>query len=184
MQVQITASTFNRDCSAILSWRIREKGTLEQKRIRSCLKPEKEIPMKSCFSWLVVNIWLFLLPVAAQVGGSGTTNHLPLWTGATNLGNSILIQSGGNIGVGNSSPTAILDVTGKPGIGGTNQGNAPTATRVVGGTGSSGGGAGGPIQFTGGNGGSLPFAVGGTGAIVLINGWHGSNLSGRQCAMQ
>jgi hypothetical protein len=88
-----------------------------------------------------------------------------------------VIQSGGNIGIGNSSPAAILDVTGKTGVGGTNSGNAPTTMRVGGGTGVggvSGGGIGGPVQFTAGNGGSIPFeASGGTGGILLITGGTG-----------
>src|SRR5205823_4670707 len=142
------------------------------KRIRSCLKTEKEIPMKSNVGWLTVNVWLFLLPLAAQVGGSGTTSHLPLWTGTNNLGNSIVIQSGGNIGVGNSTPAAILDVSGKPRTSGTNGGNAPTAFRITGGLGSTGG-VGGPIQIVSGTGGPIPFALGGSGALFLITGGTG-----------
>ncbi len=69
----------------------------------------------SCIFRSVVIALTLVVPAAAQVTGTGTANHLPLWTGATNLGNSVVIQSGGNIGVGNSSPSAILDVTGKTG---------------------------------------------------------------------
>lgn len=36
----------------------------------------------------------------AQVGGSGTPNTVPLWTGTTSLGNSAITQSSGNIGIG------------------------------------------------------------------------------------
>jgi len=36
--------------------------------------------------------------------GSGTTNYLPLWTSATNLGNSAIYQSGNNIGIGTTAP--------------------------------------------------------------------------------
>jgi hypothetical protein len=146
------------------------------------LKRKKEISMKSNVGWLTITFWLFLLPMAAQVGGSGTASHVPLWTSTTNLGSSILIQSGGNMGIGNSSPSAILDVKGKAGINNTNGGNAPTAARIAGGFGASSGsgfgtqGTGGPIQFTSGIGAALPgqTALGGAGGIVLITGGTGA----------
>jgi len=129
-----------------------------------------------------MNVFLFLLPAAAQVGGSGTINHVPLWTGTTNLGNSVVIQSGGNIGIGNGSPAAILDVNGKGGTNSINGGNAPTAVRIIGGLGAGNlsgfgsQGTGGPIQFTSGIGAPLPgqTALGGTGGIVLITGGTGA----------
>lgn len=49
---------------------------------------------------------------AGGVSGSGTTNTVPLWTGATALGNSLITQAGGNVGIGTASPQAALDVTG------------------------------------------------------------------------
>jgi hypothetical protein len=106
---------------------------------------------------LINVVFLFVASMAAQVGGGGTVNHLPLWTGTTNLGNSVVVQQNGNIGIGNSSPVAILDVTGKPGTS-SNGGNAPTAVQMVGGAGSS-------LQA-----GSTLFAAGGTGSILLITG--------------
>jgi len=138
--------------------------------------------MKFRISGLVVTVLVLLLPMAAQVGGAGTTNHVPLWTSTSNLGNSILIQSGGNIGVGNSSPVAILDVSGKTGTNNTNGGNAPTAVRIAGGLGAGNlsgfgtQGAGGPIQVTAGTGAPLPgqTALGGTGGILLITGGGGA----------
>src|SRR5438128_2363533 len=141
----------------------------------------KEVPVKSRISGLAVTLLMLLLPMAAQVGGAGTTNHVPLWTSTSNLGNSILIQSGGNIGVGNSSPVAILDVSGKTGTNNTNGGNAPTAVRIAGGLGAGNlsgfgtQGAGGPIQMTAGTGMSFPFGPkGGTGGILLITGGTGA----------
>jgi hypothetical protein len=139
--------------------------------------------MKSRISGSLVMVLFLLLPMAAQVGGGGTTNHVPLWTGTSTLGNSILIQSGGNVGIGNSTPAAILDVSGKPGTFNTNGGNAPTSVRVAGGLGAhnlNGGrqGAGGPIQMTAGTGASFPsMALGGTGGILLITGGTGASCN-------
>ncbi len=45
--------------------------------------------------------------------GSGTTDYIPLWTSSSALGNSKLFQStGGNIGVGTTTPAVLLDVNG------------------------------------------------------------------------
>jgi len=44
--------------------------------------------------------------------GSGTTNYIPLWTSASNLGNSVLYQSGSEIGIGTTTPAAPLHVLG------------------------------------------------------------------------
>jgi len=135
---------------------------------------------------------LFLQPMAAQVGGTGTTNRIPVWTGSTTLGNSALFQVSGNVGLGNTSPTAILDVKGKPGTNGINSGNAPTALKVLGGLGAPSGtasGAGGPIQATSGTGatfafpGGFPNARGGSGAIFLMTGGTGATcvFNGSRC---
>jgi hypothetical protein len=48
----------------------------------------------------------------SSVTGSGTTNYVPLWTGSTVLGNSKLYQTGGNVGVGTTTPAWALDVNG------------------------------------------------------------------------
>jgi hypothetical protein len=53
-----------------------------------------------------------LTPAAALTGG-GTANFIPKWTTSSNLGNSKIFQSTtGNIGIGTTSPTAMLDVSG------------------------------------------------------------------------
>jgi hypothetical protein len=44
--------------------------------------------------------------------GGGTTNFIPLWTSATTLGNSLLFQTGGNVGIGTTTPAETLDVNG------------------------------------------------------------------------
>src|SRR5215467_9079129 len=46
----------------------------------------------------------------AQVTGTGTAGKLPVWTGTTTLGNSVIVQKGGNIGIGLATPTAKLQV--------------------------------------------------------------------------
>jgi hypothetical protein len=48
----------------------------------------------------------------ATISGSGTTNYIPLWTSSTALGNSHIYQSGGNTGIGTTSPQYALDVSG------------------------------------------------------------------------
>src|ERR1700687_3505504 len=94
--------------------------------------------MRFRISGLVVAEWsLFVLPMAAQVGGTGTTKYVPLWTDSSTLGNSVLFQSGGKVGVGKTTPVASLDVNGNPGISGTKGGNAPTALQTTGGSGAS-----------------------------------------------
>ncbi len=138
--------------------------------------------MKYRISSLVVTVLSLLLPMAAQVGGTGTTNYVPIWSNSSTLSNSALFQSGGNVGIGNTTPVAILDVKGKSGTSGVNNGNAPTALRSTGGFGINVGvgiaGAGGPIQVTSGDGGSavsLAWAAGGHGAIFLMTGGTGGN---------
>ncbi len=44
--------------------------------------------------------------------GSGTADYIPLWTSASNLGNSILFQTDSRIGVGTTTPQVTLDVNG------------------------------------------------------------------------
>ena len=51
------------------------------------------------------------ISLATPTGG-GTTNFIPIWTSSSNLGNSIMFQSGSNIGIGTTSPAQPLDVNG------------------------------------------------------------------------
>ena len=47
----------------------------------------------------------------ASVTGSGTPNYVPLWTSSSTLGNSLIYQSGGNIGVGTTDSGRALEVS-------------------------------------------------------------------------
>ncbi|HEX7312942.1 MAG TPA: hypothetical protein VF297_03430 [Pyrinomonadaceae bacterium] len=49
--------------------------------------------------------------VAVAIGGSGTTNRLAKWvSGEGMLGDSVITESGGNLGVGTTSPSNRLDI--------------------------------------------------------------------------
>src|SRR5208337_3106755 len=53
---------------------------------------------------------------ASGVTGSGTTDYVPLWTSASNIGNSVLFQSGtgktAKVGINTITPASTLDVKG------------------------------------------------------------------------
>jgi hypothetical protein len=51
------------------------------------------------------------IPQAAPTG-SGTTDFIPLWSSASVLGNSLLFQTGGNVGINTKTPAETLDVNG------------------------------------------------------------------------
>ncbi|MBC7420543.1 MAG: hypothetical protein H7328_07430, partial [Bdellovibrio sp.] len=44
--------------------------------------------------------------------GSGTANYIPLWANSTSLGNSPIAVSGGNVGIGTTTPSSKLSVSG------------------------------------------------------------------------
>jgi hypothetical protein len=50
--------------------------------------------------------------IQANPTGSGTTDYIPLWTSGSNLGNSLLFQTGGKLGVGTTTPASTLDING------------------------------------------------------------------------
>ena len=54
--------------------------------------------------------------ISPPVGGSGTTDFLPIWTNGTTLGSSVLFQSGtgakAKVGIGTTKPASTLDVKG------------------------------------------------------------------------
>jgi hypothetical protein len=51
-------------------------------------------------------------PAKPSVTGSGTTDYIPIWTSSSALGNSIIYQTGGDVGVGTTTPGYSLDVNG------------------------------------------------------------------------
>ena len=60
---------------------------------------------------LAVMFGLAALAARAQtVTGSGTTGNLSKFTGPSAIGNSVIVESDGNIGIGSASPTARLEV--------------------------------------------------------------------------
>jgi hypothetical protein len=53
--------------------------------------------------------------VAAQtVTGSGSQNTVPLFTGSSTIGNSPISASGSNVGIGTTSPSSLLYLSGQP----------------------------------------------------------------------
>lgn len=48
----------------------------------------------------------------SKIGGSGTTNYLSKFTGASTLGNSLIYDNGTNVGIGTASPSEKLHVVG------------------------------------------------------------------------
>jgi len=53
-----------------------------------------------------------MAPPPPLVRGSGTVNHITKWTATDEIGDSVIAESGGNIGVGIAAPTAKLQVAG------------------------------------------------------------------------
>lgn len=51
------------------------------------------------------------------IGGSGTTNYLPLFTGNSTLGNSLLYQTANKIGLSTTSPDFSLTINANPSLG-------------------------------------------------------------------
>jgi len=62
-------------------------------------------------SAMVVFVFLALPQLlSAQVGGSCSTKRIPIWTSSKRLGNSIIFQNNGFVGIGTTLPGARMDV--------------------------------------------------------------------------
>jgi hypothetical protein len=53
-----------------------------------------------------------VLQLSGGIDGNGTINYLPLFTGTTTLGNSIIFQTDGKLGLGTTTPTVKLELAG------------------------------------------------------------------------
>jgi hypothetical protein len=111
--------------------------------------------------WMLV-FFSLVLPMAAQVSGSGKTNYIPIWTDGNTLGDSVIFQTGGKVGIGTVTPAASLTVNGQF----VRVGSAPMVLSVTGSGGGPYGGNGGGIALTtgggggGSNGGEMVFTTG------------------------
>ncbi len=65
------------------------------------------------------------------IGGSGTVNFLPKFTATTTIGNSVVYETGGNVGIGTTSPGAKLDIAGTGKMSGFQLTASPTAGYVL-----------------------------------------------------
>ena len=74
-------------------------------------------------------------PSGGGISGSGSANYIPKWTGAASLGDSVIYQSGSNVGIGTTGPTGKLHVRGgKVYVDSDNFGGTPTIDLAVGDT--------------------------------------------------
>lgn len=66
------------------------------------------------FTFQTASIYTYTFPASTGtlVLGTGTTNYLPKFTGASTLGNSLIFDNGTNVGIGNTNTTYTFDVTG------------------------------------------------------------------------
>jgi hypothetical protein len=68
---------------------------------------------------ITLNIPNYTLAGLGGVGGTGATNFLPKFTGGSTIGNSLIFDNGTNVGIGTTSPTERLTVSGNLKLSGT-----------------------------------------------------------------
>jgi Chaperone of endosialidase len=73
-------------------------------------------------------------PASGGLTGSGSTNYISKWTGATSLGNSVIYDNGTNVGIGTASPSEKLHVNGSVYVGGNwyKAGNLTSVNNAIG----------------------------------------------------
>lgn len=72
---------------------------------------------ESAYVWLgLILVWASVGAAGQTVTGSGTTNTVPVFTGASAVGNSPIAISGGNVGIGTTLPRSAFDVNGGIGV--------------------------------------------------------------------
>jgi hypothetical protein len=91
------------DCSSLL---LSIAARHQRKRRIDCMRNFRSAAVSACL------MILGSLSMQAQVTGSGTKNYVPIWATSSSLGDSKLYQTGGNVGVGTTSPAHPLDVSG------------------------------------------------------------------------
>ena len=69
------------------------------------------LPPASSYTYKATQMLPFTINFSTSLTGTGTTGTVPKFTGTTTLGDSIIRESGGMIGIA-KAPTAVLDVSG------------------------------------------------------------------------
>src|SRR5262249_30017631 len=93
----------------------------------------------------------------SNVTGSGTAGQITKWTGTTTLGDSVLTEKDGKVGLGTTNPVSLLHILGSHPVTSTLTGtDATEGLRVIGGKGGDTSGAG----QTSGNGANLVLQAG------------------------
>ncbi len=76
------------------------------------LKGDVSISAGSNISISTVGNGLQISSLSGGVGGSGTVNYIPKFSASSTLANSVIFDSGGNVGIDTTSPGFKLDVAG------------------------------------------------------------------------
>ena len=95
------------------AWRLARFGICaseSRRRSRDCCQRTDELPQQ-----LSPKLAVPMRRRCSPVTGSGKKNFIPIWTSSTTLESSALFQSGGNVGLGTTTPGAKLDVLASPG---------------------------------------------------------------------